>query len=301
MNQTFEENTRPKVSICMITYNHGQFIRQSINSILQQVTDFEYRIIIGEDSSTDDTRKICEEYAAIHPEKIQLITSENNVGMMANFTRTLKACKGRYIAFLEGDDYWTDSHKLQIQTDFLDANAEYSLCFHNATVKMDRSDGKREWVMPKNLEKESFDTRDLLSPWFIPSASCVFVNYTDLDLPEWYYHCEYGDLPLMLLLTLKGKFRYIDRNMAVYRLHDAGVSNLHKGLDKVLIMIFIYEHFNTHTKYRFQDKINECIKYEINKHALSAPVIIRPSFAISKPLILVNMLNSLKKALSLYK
>ena len=109
---------KPLVSIASITYNHEKFIAQAIDSFLMQETDFDFEIIIGEDCSTDDTLKIIKEYKAKYPDIIKLITSESNVGMMTNFIRTLEACSGKYIALCEGDDYWTDTLKLQKQVNF---------------------------------------------------------------------------------------------------------------------------------------------------------------------------------------
>lgn len=255
-----------KVSVCLITYNHEHFISQALESILQQVTTFQKEIIIGEDCSKDETRKICREYADKYPEIIKLIATEKNVGMMENFTRTYKACTGKYIAFLEGDDYWIDSYKLQKQVDFLEDNADYSACFHNVIIKSERKGQVKEWIMHKELLTDTFVTEDVLGPWFIASPSFVFVNYPNFEIPSWFYNCKYGDLPMMLLLSLRGKFKYIDEVMAVYRLHDNGATTKDLGYDKIILMIFIYESFNVHTKYQFKERIREAIIYEMDRH-----------------------------------
>ncbi|MBC8034680.1 MAG: glycosyltransferase family 2 protein [Chitinophagaceae bacterium] len=256
-----------KLSICVITYNHEDYIVESLESVLSQVTSFDKEIIIGEDFSTDRTREICMQYAEKYPDLIRLIPAEKNVGMMANFLRTFQACKGEYVAFIEGDDFWTDPLKLQKQVDFLQANPDYSACFHNVILKYQRADLRKEKIMHANgLPKDSFDTEDVLGPWFIASPSFVFVNYPDLNLPDWFFNCKYGDLPLMLLLTLRGKFKYLDEVMGVYRLHDKGMSLKHIGYDKIILMIYIYESFNIHTNYKFQKKIREAMVYEIDRH-----------------------------------
>lgn len=255
-----------KVSICVITYNHEQYITEALQSIVNQQTSFAKEIIIGEDCSTDRTREICQEFAAKYPEIIKLIPAEKNVGMMRNFTRTYKACDGDYIAFTEGDDYWTDNLKLQKQIDFLQANPNYSACFHNVLMKSDRNGEKKEWILHKELSKDTFDTEDVLGPWFIASPSFVFVNYPDFEIPDWFYKCAYGDLPIMLLLTLRGKFKYLPDVMAVYRLHDRGFTTVHHGYDKIVIMTYIYQSFNIHTNYKYIDKVREAVIYEITRH-----------------------------------
>jgi len=114
------------VSVCMITYNHESYVRSAIEGVLMQKCNFDFELVIGEDCSTDNTRQICEAYIE-KSNVIRLLPSSSNLGVSYNFIRTLRCCSGRYIAFCEGDDYWTDPFKLQKQVDFLEANAEYGL------------------------------------------------------------------------------------------------------------------------------------------------------------------------------
>ncbi len=255
-----------KVSICVITYNHEQYIAEALDSVLKQETTFTKEIIIGEDCSTDSTREICKEYAQKYPGIIKLVPAEKNVGMMKNFTRAYEMCDGNYIAFTEGDDYWTDPLKLQKQIDFLQNNPDYSACFHNVLMKSERNGEMKEWILHKELSKDTFSTEDVLGPWFIASPSFVFVNYPDFEIPAWFYNCTYGDLPMMLLLTLRGKFKYLPDVMAVYRLHDRGFTTVHMGYDKIILMTYIYQSFNIHTNYKFKDTIRQSVIYEITRH-----------------------------------
>ncbi len=140
------KNLKPILSVCMITYNHEAYVFQSIEGILKQKTNFKYELVIGEDCSTDFTRKICEEYAQKYPEIINLLPSEKNLGICHNFIRTLNACTGQYIAICEGDDYWTDSLKIQKQVDFLDTNPDYAIVATDITLVDKES---------KNLENNS--------------------------------------------------------------------------------------------------------------------------------------------------
>lgn len=254
------------VSICLITYNHEEYIAQAIESILAQEVNFEIRIIVGEDFSKDKTRSICQSYAEKHPGTIILLPNDSNLGMMKNFLRTQEACDGKYIAFLEGDDYWTDPKKLQRQVDFLEANPNYCLCFHNVMKKKTRNNTYGEWPFHASLPKDTFTTDDLLTQWFIPSGSVVFVNYPDFVLPDWFINCKSGDIPFLLLLSLRGNIKYLDEIMGVYRIHDTGVSAGHIGYDKIIAMIFIYENFNIYTRFKYRQRIREAIVYEINYH-----------------------------------
>lgn len=253
-----------KVSVCMITYGHEKFIEEAINSVLMQEADFEIELIISNDASPDGTDEIVKTVIQNHPRGnwIKYIKHESNLGMMPNSIFALKACKGEFIAGCEGDDYWTDPLKLQKQVDFLEKNPQFSLCFHNALLK----NGENETKMLGQLDKQEFDTNDILTQWFIPSASIVFRNYPDFIFPDWYVNCQSGDIPLLLLLSLKGNLKYIDETMSVYRLHPGGISNQHKDYSKVIGMIYIYQSFNFHTNLQFDKKIKEAIILEIKSH-----------------------------------
>lgn len=223
------ENTKDiMVSVCMITYNHEPFIAQAIEGVLIQETNFKVELVIGEDCSTDGTRQICETYAAQYPDRIRLLPSENNLGMMPNFIRTLKACDGKYIALCEGDDYWTDPMKLQKQVDLLEKFQDTVCCFHNAWV-LNQSNGKFK-NFRKSFKKKYYSGRDLLKRWLIPTASMVFRNVVPLEIPDYLKHGTHGDLALQLLLAEYGKFRPLDDLMSVYRLNPSGITNTFTGL-----------------------------------------------------------------------
>jgi glycosyltransferase involved in cell wall biosynthesis len=119
---------QPLLSVLIITYNHEDFVRKSIDSALAQKADFPFEIVIGDDHSTDGTTAIISEYHDRYPSQIFAVTHDQNVGVVENFFHTLARCRGKYIALLEGDDYWTDLLKLQKQVDFLETNAAFVLC-----------------------------------------------------------------------------------------------------------------------------------------------------------------------------
>lgn len=117
------------LSVCLITYNHEKYIRQAIDSILSQQVDFEWELIIADDYSTDGTRDIILEYHLKYPDLIKLIFQKQNVGPARNWIDLISMPSSKYIAYLEGDDYWVDSYKLQKQVDFLEKNSDTLLCF----------------------------------------------------------------------------------------------------------------------------------------------------------------------------
>jgi glycosyltransferase involved in cell wall biosynthesis len=122
-------NKHPVVSVHMITFNHEPYVARAIEGVLMQETDFPIELVIGEDCSTDRTREIVLEYQKKHPETIRVIASARNVGPSVNELRTDKACRGKYVAYCEGDDYWHHPLKLQKQVDYLESHPEVGLVF----------------------------------------------------------------------------------------------------------------------------------------------------------------------------
>ena len=173
-----------KVSVLVMTYNHAQFITQALDSVLMQKVNSEYEVLISEDCSTDGTREIVLDYQKKHPNKIQLLLSEQNLHSNAVVVRGIRAARGEYIALLDGDDYWVSPDKLQKQIDFLDAHPECSMCFHNATVI--HEDGSREpWNWTSPHQKEISTLEDIWQGNFIATCSTMFrrgLFYTYLSI-----------------------------------------------------------------------------------------------------------------------
>lgn len=219
-----------KVSVLIITYNQEEYITSAIKSALAQATNFDYEIIVGEDASTDRTREIVLNLQEQHPNKIRLLLrdaadSEHEramgIGGKSNFIKGLQSCQGKYIALLDGDDYWTDVNKLQKQVDFLDSNPDFAISYHNAIMVFEAGDKEACNLIPANHKADS-GLLDLLLVNFIPTCSAVFRRGLYGDLPDWFYTLKLGDWPLHLMNAQHGKLGYIDEVMAVYRRHEAG-------------------------------------------------------------------------------
>src|SRR3990167_1123773 len=206
-----------KVSVCMVTYNHEKYIAQAIESVLMQKTNFDYELVIGEDCSTDKTKKIIIKYQKRYPKIIRIILNKKNLGAGLNFVQILEACKGEYIALLDGDDYWTDPVKLQKQVDFLDNNPYYSISSHNVYVIQEGSKDKPvEWLGKKHRETSTLE--DILE-FGSGGATCslVFRRKSLMPLPKWYYSLPGGDWALQILCTIHGKMYYFNEIMGVYQ------------------------------------------------------------------------------------
>lgn len=222
-----ESNTsKVMISVCCITYNHEKFISKAVDGFLMQRTNFKYEILIGEDCSTDGTRAILDKYTEKYPDKIKIITSKNNVGANNNAIRTIKAAKGRYIAFCDGDDFWIDPNKLQKQVDFLERSPNYVICCHY--YKEIDSPGNLLYVNPNPVILE-YDYNDLIVNRQAETAtSSVVVRkdcITDLFDQQWYPNCNAADKFLKLFATFhsRKKIYVIPEVMSCYRKHKGGV------------------------------------------------------------------------------
>jgi glycosyltransferase involved in cell wall biosynthesis len=205
------------LSVCLITYNHVNYIREAIDGVLMQNVNFTWELLIADDFSTDGTRDILLQYKDKYPDFINLIFQQKNVGPFQNWIDLITAPSSKYIAYFEGDDYWTDPFKLQKQVDYLESNNGLSFCCHNAVVHYVDKDSCADFN--SNLRTGRYKTKDLLiKGWFIPSASLLIRKKMLPDpFPEWYNKVHSGDYAIELLLSTKGDFFYLDEKMSVYR------------------------------------------------------------------------------------
>jgi len=205
------------VSVCMITYNQEKYIAEAIEGVLMQQTGFPVELIIGEDCSTDNTRNICLEYKEKHPDFIKLLLPEKNLGIMPNFIATLNACTGKYIALCEGDDYWIDPNKLQKQVDFLEANEDFSTCFHQVRIKKEHEN----IIVDDDIIPEVSNVTDIykLARWnYIHTPSVVFRRNEDvLETMSGLNDLCIGDYVIFMLNAKYGMIKKLPEEMAVYR------------------------------------------------------------------------------------
>lgn len=254
-------NLEPKISVLMITYNHDRFIRQALDSVLSQQTEYSYEVVIGDDASTDRTAAILAEYAGKFPDRVRLLRRDKNLGMNANLAETLAACRGEYVAMLEGDDYWTDPNKLTQQVEFLDGHPDCVNCFHNVVVFSDdpavpvkgyqlQADGRR-LLCAADL-KPRYAQVDFLRGNYIPTCSVMFRRSAAGTLPPWFRKLQLGDHPLHILCTEHGLAAYLPGVMAAYRLHAGGVWSSNTQLHRAARGLEMYEELCRHYQGRPQ-------------------------------------------------
>ena len=279
-------NSDKLVSICMITYNHEKYIAQAIEGILMQNFEFQVELVIGEDNSKDNTRKICDDYAKKYPQIIRLLPTAVNLGMMPNFVRTLKECKGKYIALCEGDDYWSDPFKLQKQFDFLEANEDYGLV-HTDLDQYDTVKNKWERGLWKQYgyNKISGDIYDslmysnpgngmgiyLCTMFFRSKYVKENIEFEDVMAQKFMY----GDVPLYLHIARHSKIGYIPESTAVRNVLSFSATQ-GQGFEYMISFrrtaLSIFEYFNNlrpvkldlekvYRKHK-QNELDVCFRYQ---------------------------------------
>lgn len=215
---------KPLVSVKMITYNHEPYIAQAIEGVLQQKTTFPIELIIGEDCSTDGTRKIVLEYQKKYPNVIRVLTSDQNVGARRNGIRTDSPCRGKYIAYCEGDDYWHDLQKLQKQVDFLEQNPDYG-AVHSDVVLYDVSQKKARQTRKQIALDDAKAYEEILTAKRFVWTPTVCVrhsiikeaikrNTTALYNADW----PMGDTPKWLEFAQLSNIKYLDEKLATRNL-----------------------------------------------------------------------------------
>ncbi len=236
------DSLSPKVSVLLLTYNQKRFIRDTIEGFLIQKTNFPCELVIADDCSTDGTREVIRPYWEKHADRIRLLFNRHNLRGGRTVTRAYEACRGQYVAFVEGDDYWTAPDKLQRQADLLDRHPDYAICFHSVMMVWD--DGSREptlyrppWI------RDRYTLRDLVKANFIASCSTMYRRGVFGRHPPWFYSMPVGDWCQHVLHAQHGDIGYIDEPMGVYRQHRGGVYSMKPATFRLRIPIEVLRRF----------------------------------------------------------
>jgi glycosyltransferase involved in cell wall biosynthesis len=248
-----------KVSICMITYGHQDYIEQAINSVLNQKTNFDIELIVANDNSPDNTNEIVQKIITSHPKgnTILYINNPINLGIMPNFAQALKKCSGKYVALCEGDDYWIDEMKLQKQVDFLEDNIDFAICYH--AVAIDENDEIKKDNITKIINTET-TILDLAKGNFMHTCSVVYRNHLFTEFPPYFTQSPIGDYYLHMLNARFGNIYFIEDNMANYRVHKSSYWSSKKQEERVEIWIEFIEKM----KENFNEEVQKLLQKQID-------------------------------------
>jgi len=241
------------ISVYSICYNQERFVAQAMESVIQQQCTYRVEMVISDDCSTDGTAAVIREYAAKYPDIIKPLYQKKNLGYMANCIVTMMACTGKYIAILEGDDYFTDPLKLQKQVDFLEANPDFSLCFSDVVIKDEMGLNLPANKYFPEVTKDVFTTEDFIMMQMnvVPTPTMLFRNLLPRPLPEFYRNALSGDICILILMGDKGKAKRMPEAMAAYRNHSGGVTKTQSNLDKGDAALFtLFMELNAYLEYR---------------------------------------------------
>ena len=210
-----------KVAVCLVTYNQEKYICQAIDSILKQKTDFHVAIFVGDDCSTDQTSSMLEKYQLLYPNRFFVLRTEKNVGVVVNTYNVFKEIflnhEYRYVAMLDGDDWWSDDNKLQKQVDFMEANKEYAFVFTRTAVYNDKT---KKYIHSQPCTLQGGNLFPDLMHVGIPNCTVMHrieflkrINYDEI-LSLKLLSCDYATNVCMASLGLVG---FINDETAVWR------------------------------------------------------------------------------------
>ena len=211
------------VSVVMIAYNVENYLTEAIESVLVQKTNFKVELVIGEDCSTDNTRKIALDYQMLYPHLIRVLLPPKNQGLTPNCIATHNACSGKYIALLDGDDYWTDDLKLQKQIDFLEKNPQYAGCAHQS-IKIYSNELKKDEPFGSNND-EVYVLKDTISHRKFHTSSLVYHKKIWDKVGGIPPNISSNERAIYPMVALFGKIKYFQQAMCVYRLTGSGLTS----------------------------------------------------------------------------
>ena len=266
------ETNKPLVSISCISFNHGKYLREALDSFLMQERDFDIEILIHDDHSTDDTIDIIKEYTERYPDIMRPMYEEenqyskgiSNISGVFNFPRA----RGKYIAMCEGDDYWSDPLKLKKQAAYMEAHPECALCCHAAGIVAEDGAFRTFAELKPFAGSGVIRAEDVISKKEnIPTASLFFRTEYAKQLPQWYFDCPVGDIPLQLAMLMHGSVYYFNEAMSMYRMGRAGSWGESMENDAAKLkwerhfdaMSKLYAEFDNDTEGNYKEAVREAV------------------------------------------
>ena len=262
-----------KVIVAITTFNLEQYIEEALDSVLAQETNFEYKIVVADDCSKDNTLKILQNYSMKHPEKIVVLDSDKNVGALANSNRIFENLQCEYFTFLDGDDYWVGKDRLQRQVDFLEQNPTYMMCAGNTQYL--KNGVLADYVVDKRKLGKTYTFDDMLNermPFFHTSSilvrNTIFINgllkcYKEAE--NTFENCALRGEDFRRIIHLEqGPLYAMEDTLSVYRIHENGIwqgsTNFKRMLEATIGFNFYAKFFGNKYGDYFIVKRNELYK-----------------------------------------
>lgn len=269
------ENNNIMVSIIMPVYNHERYLKEAIESVINQKVTFKIELLIGEDCSPDHSRDICRYYDNKY-DFVKVYYREKNMGAMSNIYDLSCRAQGKYIASLEGDDYWNDNNKLQKQVDFLESNEDYIGCCHLFDVVDEKGIKYYDRDVECQFFKGEIYTKKEFEKGILPSHinALVFKNIYKDESIDTDFLCDFsnllGDITIVSILIRQGKIYCFPDVMSCYRkVIDSGSSfsarNEHNNIRDKIFESQMY----------LQSKFNGEISFAARKKAVFASAVFK--------------------------
>ena len=258
------------VTVFCLTYNHGKYIKDTLEGFLNQKTNYTFKVFVYDDASTDGTSAILREYASKYPNVFDVYIAPENMYQHSTPEKYAKYMNdlykdhicGRYVAWCEGDDYWSDADKLQLQIGFMDRHPECSMTAH-ASLWLDFQKNEEREFHPFREDRFLSEEEIILQPTGNLSTASLVMKRDVFMKGENFPLCDVGDVPMQLSALNKGKIYYFNRVMSVYRyMHESSWSattglNHERAVLHNYNMVRFYEVYDKYTDGRFHELIRK--------------------------------------------
>ncbi|HKR02264.1 MAG TPA: glycosyltransferase family 2 protein [Pyrinomonadaceae bacterium] len=242
----------PEVSVLLITYNQDRYVRQALDSVAMQKTNFGVEVVVADDYSEDSTPAILKEYEANNPH-VRILPTERRLGITLNYKRGFDACRGRYVAVLEGDDFWISPRRLELLSAFLQSHPECSFCFHRI-IKLDEMSGSAAVHPTFGPEAESafFTASQLARGNFIGNFSaCMYRRDRIADLEPGLWSIKVREWLFNIIVARRGLIGYVPEILSVYRAHPGGVWSQKAPAEQRAALLELIETYNRYLDFEF--------------------------------------------------
>lgn len=255
------------VTVYCMAYNHEKYIEKTLNGFVSQIVSFPYKVIVHDDASTDKTKSIIQKYATQYPDIIiPVYQKENQYSKGIDIYKTIiePMIDTELVAICEGDDYWTDSHKIQMQYDYMTTHSDCSLCVHNTMYIKENGEETGQKANESMIDRD-YSASDVIAVGggglFHTSSFCYRLNIRK-NIPEYMRLERIGDYPLAMYCAMCGNVHFIGRTMSAYRmLSDGSWSKRTKknqtSIDENIINMLTTT--NKETDYKYADAIEKAI------------------------------------------